>query len=833
MPRKLAVMAIAAVLITACVTHQYARRAEDALKTDNWDAAVYYYLEALARDPENVSLKMNLQRTRLKAGEFHFRQGLRFKEAGDLQRARSEFELAVQLDPTHQYAGVELAKVKKDLAILAEKGGAAKLEAMKKEAAEMKVKPPTLNPASNEPITLSFPNPTNVKDIYKAIGQAFGINIMFDPKLKDAKIAIELKDVTAQQALENVMQAAGHFYKVLDPKTIIVVEDTPQNRRDYEDLVVKTFFLSNAEVKDINNMLRALIDARRIAINEQLNSIVLRDTADKVAIAERLINVNDKAKAEVLVDVELLQVDSTKIRDIGTSLSSYAFPVTMDPTSITGDATKNRIPLGQLGDITRSMWGVVVPNLTINLVKSAGEAETLAQPELRITEGEKASLIIGDKVPIPTTTFNTTQTIGGNIVPITSFQYTDVGIKVDVEPRVHHNNEVTLKLQVEVSQLGDQVDIGGGQKQYKIGTRTINSVIRLKDGETSLLAGLYKYNKSKSRSGVPFLSDIPVIGALFRDNSSTVTKTDLILTLTPHIIRTPDITEEDLAPIWVGTENRITVFGNSPRVRSSAAGSPFGEGGPQFGPGVGARPSEGEAPGEGGAEQQPGGTPEGETPQTRTVTLPDGRTIEVPRHFRRNPNPRGGGDAPGQAGSGSSAGTDAAMGAAQAPATDATAPAADAIRSTSTAPTDDLQTASAEGLSTLTFYPARVPVVLGNEARVTVVLDAGYAGVTGPLHLAYDPTRLEVTEVEGGDLQVEGGNARVRPTHTPALGWITANWEGTALGSGTLVSLTVRPRQAGEVPLIFAGPVGVVTSRPATIVGLPPSVPRVNSVEQE
>ncbi len=408
------------------------------------------------------------------------------------------------------------------------------------------------------------------------MGQAFGINVLYAPRLKDNKTTIALRDVTANQALEMVMQAAGHFYKVLDERSVIVVEDTPQNRRDYEDLVVKTFFLSNADVKDVNNSIRALIDARRLSVNEQLNSLVIRDTADKVAIAERLIAANDKSRGEVLIDVELIQVDTTKLRDIGTSLSSYVFPVTFDPTKIngapaSGGTASSAIPLNRLGDISRSMWGMVVPSLTLSLVKSAGEAETLAQPQLRITEGEKANLVIGDKVPIPTTTFNTSQTVGGNVVPITAFQYQDVGIKIDVEPRVHHNNEVTLKLQVEVSELGANVQVGQGQSQPKIKTRNISTTIRLKDGETSLLAGLYRYGRSEDQAGVPWLSDIPVIGALFRSNHSQVDKTDLILTLTPHIVRNPDITEEDLAPLWVGTENRISLFGNSPKVQSPAS----------------------------------------------------------------------------------------------------------------------------------------------------------------------------------------------------------------------------------------------------------------------
>jgi general secretion pathway protein D len=772
--RPLVFLALA-VSIASCAGYRNEKRAQDAIKAENWDAAVYHLLEALARDPGDFRLKMDLQRARLRAGNIHFQQGMSFKKANELQRARAELELAVQLDPTHQYAEVELAKVRKDLEIAAQEGGLAKLEAMKKAAGEMKVKPPALNPASNEPLSLSFPNQTNVKDIYKAVGQAFGINILFDPKLKDSKIALELKNVTARQALETVMQAAGHFYKVLDEKSLIVVEDSPQNRRDYEDLVVKTFFLSSADVKDVNNMLRSLIDARRVAVNEQLNSIVIRDTADKVAIAERLIAANDKSKAEVLVDVELIQVDSNKLRDIGTSLSSYTFPITLDPSSITGSATNSRIPLDQLGDITRSMWGMVVPNVTISLVKSAGEAETLAQPELRITEGEKASLVIGDRVPIPTTTFNTTQTIGGNIVPITAFQYQDVGIKLELEPRVHHNNEITLKLKVEVSQLGDKVEIGPGQSQYKIGNRTIDSVIRLKDGETSLLAGLYKHDKQTSRQGLPWISDLPVIGPLFRSNYLKYNQTDLVLTITPHIIRNPDITEEDLAPLWVGTENRITVSGTSPAIRSSASSGPFGEPGqPQPLAGPEDEPEASEEPEEAEKEERRLTFPSLPQKQPKT-TAPTGPGIGLPGS---PPKP-------------------------------------------TKNPDDSASSTGEEGLASLTFYPTRLPVAVGSQAELTIVLDPGAGGASGPLHFAYDPQRLEVTRVDGGDLPNGGRNSRVEVTHTPALGWITTSWDGTATGSGTLLRLAVRPRVAGELPVIFAGPVGAVTSKQAVVVALP------------
>lgn len=776
---------VGAVAITAsCASYRLIRQASDAVQTENWDAAVYYYMEALAKDPGNLKLKMHLHRARRRAAEEHFKRGMQLAEVGALSPAAGELQMAVQLDPTHQYAEMELRKVQKDLIVVLQEGGEAKLAAMKKAASEMKVKPPVLSPTSNEAISLVFPNQTKVKEIYKAIGDAFGINLLFDPKLKDNQIAIELKNVTAQQALESVMQAASHFYKVLDEKTLIIVEDTPQNRRDYEDLVVKTFFLSNADVKDVNNMLRALIDARRISTNEQLNSIVIRDTADKVAIAERLINANDKSKAEVMVGIELIQVDSNKLRDIGMSLSSYSYPITLDPSLITGAADKTRIPLPDLGDITRSMWGMVVPNLTVNLIKSAGEAETLAQPEMRITEGEKGSLVIGDRVPIPTTTFNTTQTVGGNIVPITAFQYQDVGIKINIEPRVHHNNEVTLKLEVEVSELGEYVEVSQGQRQPKIGTRTINTVIRLKNGETSLLAGLFRFRRSESNAGLPWISDIPVIGGLFRSNRREVSKQDLILTLTPHIIRNPDITEEDLAPVWVGTENRITIFGNSPRIRSPhASEGPFDSRLP-----IGINPD--------AEEYQP-------PPESQPEGKADIEEDDAARPRLRFPPPVKKPDQSGQAGQGEGA--------------NATETAE--VHVAALAPTALPEDTG--GLARVVFYPARLPVVIGQEALLTVVLEPGDGGFTPPLHLAYDPARLEVLRIDGGELATSAGAAQVGVSHTPAVGWVTASWQGTARATGTLLKLTVRPRELGELPVIFAGPVGNAVSRPATVVSLP------------
>ncbi len=569
---KLFVMIVVVLTCAGCATqHQRVDKGKEAMEVGNWDAAVYYYLEALTIEPANITYKNALARARQKASQEHFSRGAKLQEINRLFEARDELYMAVQLDPTNQFAAQLLGKVTEDIEILSQPDGEKTLEEMKRAASEAKVKPPVLDPRSKEAITLNFPKAKPVKEIYRAISKAYGFNVLFDPKLKDDEIAVELTDVTAERALEIVLQAAGHFYKVLDEHSIIIVEETPQNRREYEDLVIKTFFLSNAEVKDVDKLLRSLIEARRLASNEQLNTITLRDTADKVAIAEQLIRVNDKAKAEVLINVELLEADTQNLEEIGMKLSTQSFGIGLDTGKVSPDnlpPNEGSLYLPDLKNITRGAWFVNVPSVIINLVKTTSEASLLAQPQMRITEGEKGSLVIGDRIPIPVTSFNTGNSIGGSVVPITSFQYQDVGIKIDVEPRVHHNREVTLKVSVEVSQVTGEVT-QNGQSQPIIGTRNINTVIRLKEGETNMLVGLYKKDVSITEEKIPGLSAIPFLGRLFTNKALDVKTIDLVLTLTPHIIRFPDIDEEDLAPLWVGTESRISFFGsNSPRVQS-------------------------------------------------------------------------------------------------------------------------------------------------------------------------------------------------------------------------------------------------------------------------
>ncbi len=759
--RVAAALLLAAVMVAAggCSSaQQTAGEGEDAFQKGNWDAAVYYYLQALADDPENVEYKLNLTFARQKASAEHFQRGNMLREFGRLKAAQDEFQMAVQLDPTNQFAAQLLARVIEEIAIISRPDGARELEELKRAAREAKVKPPVLDPRSKDRITLNFPKPKPVKEIYQAMSKAYGFNALFDPKLKDDRLSIELSDLTAEQSLEMVMQAAGHFYKVLDEHTIIIADDTPQNRREYEDLVIKTFFLSNADVKDVDKLLRSLIEARRLSTNEQLNAITLRDTADKVAIAEKLITVNDKAKAEVLIDVELLLMARRNQSDIGTALSTYTFTLGLDTAQVSGnEGQTGSLYLDQLKDISRGDWFINVPSVVINLAKSSGNAEVLAQPQLRITEGEKASLHIGDRVPIPVTSFNTGyQGAPGSVTPITSFQYQDVGIKIDVEPRVHHNREVTLKLTVEVSNLGDEVTVGPNQTAVTIGTRTITSVIRLKSGESSLLAGLIRRDTGETTTETPLLSDIPLIGRLFTSKSKDVRQTDLVLTLTPSIIRFPDIAEEDLAPMWVGTESQISFYGaRSPRIESGRA--PRGPFDPREDPRRREAPETGELP----------------NPEDLPFNVP---RQTAPRRAQPSEDATGGG------------GVELVPGLNK------------SLDATGEAPVD-----TADGRDTamlVGFEPSVLSLAVGAETSLQLVSrGAPHDAYRIPVTVSFDPSRVAVDSVA----TVEGVRAVFQDLE-PDAGWVELDLEvGSALSQGPhgLMVLRLRALEPGPVPLVI------------------------------
>jgi general secretion pathway protein D len=597
-----AALVVAAVGCAGTRSFEQARQEED---LGHYDLAVMNYAKALDLDPSSSRYKASLARARVRASQFHFEKGKMYASSGRFDLAVVELEQAALLDPTNDYAATELrkareAKAKQD----AEKNAETSIERIKKKTRGARAVAVMLEPASDKPINLNFPQQKPIKQIYRALADAAGINVIFDPQLKDDNVSIVLSNIEFQKALETLLRQENHFYKVIDERTILIAADTPQNRKTYEDLVIRTFFLSNADVTEVANALRALLQTTRISVNKAENSVTLRDTADKVAVAERIVEQNDKQVAEVVVDVELLQVNTGKLQDLGLELTprsiSASIPAPGGTTNLNAPLGAGQFSWSQLQQIAVSSIGFTIPSATLTFIKDNTNAELLAKPQLRISEGQKAQLLIGSKVPVPVTQFQAVGSggVGGVTSPVTSFQYQDVGIKIEVEPRVHHNKEVTLKLMVEVS---NQEGNAPGTTQPQFGTRTISSNIRLKDGETNFLAGLYRLDKADVDKTIPFIGDIPIIGLLFSHKTNDHRTTDLVLTLTPHIIRIPDVTEEDVTPYFVGTDANISYQGG-PRVET---------------------PTRDQGP----FEQQPGGRPQPQQPRAMPPSATPGLNI--------------------------------------------------------------------------------------------------------------------------------------------------------------------------------------------------------------
>jgi general secretion pathway protein D len=640
---RILVLLSIAVFAAGCGASRAFRQAEVESRRESWDKAVLGYSKALALDPGNTRYSVSLERAKLRASAQHFDKGMRYQTAHQWDLAVVEFQQALLLNPGDQHAAQEMAASLRNIARRDQ--GPSAMEQIMAEARRKELAPPKLDPRANIPIVMMFRD-RPIGEIFEAISKASGINFLYDDKVDTKKpITIDIGNVTMAKALDILMLQTKNFYKVIDEHTILIAPDQRQKRQEYEDQVIRTFYLSNGDTKQVVTLLRTLLNTRQLAENTELNSVSIKDTPDKVAIAERIITANDKSRGEIIIDVEILEVDETVARNAGIDLSSKTLGLQFRDG-------EQLVPLNNLEVLKQSGNWLLgpIPSVILNFLKTDSHAKIIAKPQLRVSEGEKAEVLIGDRVPIPTTSFNTSQTVGGNIVPITSFTYQNVGVTVQLEPRVHHNKEVTLKVSVEISQVTSAVETVSGQSQPIIGTRNVQTVIRLRDGETNLLAGLIRQEEKDTLSGVIGLSEIPGVNKVFGNTDKNSLKTDIVMTLTPHIIRIPDITEDDLATLWVGTEENMALrgptqsaMGQSPfaPAEPAAAGAPPPKGGSvapisssteQNGAGAGAGAEEPPALDEGPATEEggTGGEPEAEPPPEDQEPPPEDRAGEQP-----------------------------------------------------------------------------------------------------------------------------------------------------------------------------------------------------------
>jgi general secretion pathway protein D len=550
-----------------CAAQKAFRTAEQESRREDWDQAVLQYSKATALDPGNSRYDIALTRAKLKASAQHFEKAKRYAKSAQWDLAAAEYQQTLLLYPGNQHAADELDKALTMIRRRDEQPS--EMERLKAKAQKDALAPPKLSAKSNIPIQVQFRD-RPIGQIFDVIGKASGINFIYDEKTDLNKpLTIEIGSVTLERALDVLMLQTKNFYKIIDEHTLLIAPDSRQKRQELEDQVIRTFYLSSADTKQVVSVVRTLLNSRQVAENDPLNSVSIKDTPDKVAIAAKLIDSNDKSKGEVIIDVQLLEINRKTLSTLGIDLSSKSLTLSFL------DGTKS-LPLNNLSALKqKGNWLLgPIPSVVMNFLKSDTDTKSIAQPQIRVSEGEKAEIVIANRVPIPNTSFNTSQTVGGNIVPITSFTYQNVGITLQIEPRVHHNKEVTLKVQLEVSNLAGTVDLGTGVTQPIIGTRQIQTVIRLRDGETNLLAGLIKRDDTHTKAGVAGIVDIPGIGDVFSTTTKDREETDIVLTLTPYIVRIPDIQEDDLQTLWVGTEDNMRLRGP---VRGVMGVSPFAE----------------------------------------------------------------------------------------------------------------------------------------------------------------------------------------------------------------------------------------------------------------
>ena len=545
--RAAAVVATIAVL-TSCASSGSMRVAQNAETTENYDLAVAEYTRLLRDNPNSREARVGLERAKLRASQDHFTKARRLANTGKLQDALIEYQLAAELNPGNSDIERELRDTRTQLRaqIAIREDGKTRLESLIAQSLEAPLPGAALPEDAKLPETVVFRD-ANARDVYSAIGKFTDISVAFDPTFRDVPVSIDLRNESLADALNKLSAATRNFWRSTGERGIIVIPDNQAKRREYEDEVYRTFYLSNADIKETIDILRIVVDARRIAAMTATNAITIRDTPERINAAGKIIAALDKARPEVIIDVELLEVNRTHLNEFGLQLAS---PSSSGPTGINGQADINREGLS-LRDLTNLTSADVLltnlPSLYYRLLKNDTATRILANPQLRTTEGIPAQARFGERVPVPVTTFAPIAAGGVQTQPITSFNYEPIGVNIDITPRMHHDDAVSLALKIELSSISG-TGFGG---LPTFGSRSISTSIRLKDGETNMLAGLIRDEERKSFATIPGLGDIPVIGRLFGYNRKETTETDIILTLTPRIVRVLNLTAEDLRPFRV------------------------------------------------------------------------------------------------------------------------------------------------------------------------------------------------------------------------------------------------------------------------------------------
>ncbi|HVH84179.1 MAG TPA: secretin N-terminal domain-containing protein, partial [Steroidobacteraceae bacterium] len=590
-------------LITGCAAERLHREGLAAVEAGDYETGVADLSQALARQPNNNTFRLDLQARRESAVQALIAEADRARLTGQFDGAAALYRRVLALDPGNDRARRGLDNIDADKRHTTDVQAARKdFEKKDFDAAEAKVRAvlsedpgfvlaqelasdingarrpvaavPHLHPRGNQKVSLQLRDaPT--KMVFEVSQRETGINFILDKDVKsDSKTTIFVQDVPVEEAIELVLEQNQLSRNILADNMVMIYPNTAAKQKDYEQQIVRIFYLTNAAPKDVESMLKTVLGAKTLFINEQANMLVMRDTPDAVRMAEKLVTSLDVTEPEVMLEVEVLEISSSRLQDLGIQ---YPTALTLTPSPLTAaaaGATTGGLVLSDLSHQNSHTIGINSISVTVNAMKQAGAVKTLASPRIRARNKEKAKVLIGTREPVITN--SVTPTAAGAPVVTGSVQYLDVGLTLDVQPTVYLDNDVGIKISLEVSSLLKQVTTASGTVAYEIGTRNASTLLRLKDGETQILAGLIQDSDTRTANTIPLIGEVPILSHLFGTHHTDREKDEIVLSITPRIIRMQPRPAADSTEFWYGSESRLRarpLFSSEPSGAASPAGS--------------------------------------------------------------------------------------------------------------------------------------------------------------------------------------------------------------------------------------------------------------------
>jgi general secretion pathway protein D len=732
---RFALLAVLATVGLSCVglhaqsVRSEFRRGQDAEARQDYDAAFTFYQQAYNRDPKDLRYRTAYYRLRITAAALHVTKGRQLLQAGDMQGALAEFLHANEIDPADEAADQGIARVREMEGGAAPPPSSLPVPASEQQQLDSIGAPPQLTPISNEPLTLHMTQ--DAKVVYEAVGKAAGINVLFDPDYHSQRIQVDLNNVSLMDALRILETLSGTFWRPVTSNTIFVAQDTRIKRTELDEQAVQTFYLTNAwqqnDMNDVQTALRSILPQARFYGVASQNAIVARGTPDELLLAQKLVDDLDKARPEVVVDIAVLEVSKNWERTLGIAWPSTVGVAIQPPNSTSSSSSSSSTTtttptLYDLSHLKASDFAVTVGSATLNLLLNDNNTQILQNPSIRATDGQKATLTIGSKIPEATGSYSAPGLTAGATIGYaqTQFTYIDVGVKIVMTPTVHYDNSVTLNMDIEVTSQSGQTTIEGVTEPI-ISQRIVNQVIRLREGQASVLGGIQNNQEEKNWTGIPGLSTIPILKYLFGSKDHTIQDDDIVFVVVPHVVRSVELTPQNLQAIDTGTGQNIDLRMVEPKHPAPAAVEPTA----YVQPGVGivqGRTAAGAAPAA-LAQMRAMGEAGGEPAQAQPAGLPAANSL---------PNP--------------ATGTSPSPPAVAPQATSPPGAARPAVLPASTAPAPQ-----GTGGASFTLNAPPGPVAAGSTFQVPVVMNGGTNVDSVPLQMHYDPAHLALVNVNDGN----------------------------------------------------------------------------------